>query len=170
VHHHLNKTAQYPLPAILLNSEALAAVSSKYGSYFLPQAYPEGAPPHPSFPAGHAALVGAGVTVLKAFFQGSATIPNPVVATSDGLSLTPYTDAPLTVAGELNKLASNIALGRDTAGVHYRSDGVAGMALGEAVALGILRDLIGCYTEKFDGFTITRFDGSSVMICNACIA
>src|SRR5262249_446464 len=33
----------------------------------------------------------------------------------------PYTGAALTVGGELNKLASNIALGRDAAGVHYRS-------------------------------------------------
>jgi hypothetical protein len=37
------------------------------------------------------------------------------------------------------KLASNIALGRDTAGVHWRSDGIEGLKLGEAVAIGILR-------------------------------
>src|SRR5262245_28678025 len=34
--------------------------------------------------------------------------------------------ASLTVGGELNKLASNIALGRNTTGLHYRSDGVPG--------------------------------------------
>jgi membrane-associated phospholipid phosphatase len=169
VHNHVTNAAQYPIHTELTNSAALQAVYSRFGTYFLPQAYPEGSPTHPSFPAGHAALVGAGVTVLKAFFQGSATVPNPVVAASDGLSLAPYSGPPLTIAGELNKLANNIALGRDTAGVHYRSDGFAGLQLGEAVALGILQDLIGCYTEDFDGFTITRFDGSVVTICANCI-
>jgi len=32
------------------------------------------------------------------------------------------------------------ALGRDAAGVHYRSDGVEGIKLGEAIAISILRD------------------------------
>jgi hypothetical protein len=170
VHNTVTKAAQYPIHSDLTSSAALQAVYSRFGTYLLPQAYPEGSPTHPSFPAGHAALVGAGVTVLKAFFQVSATIPNPMVASSDGLSLIPYTGAPLTIAGELNKLASNISLGRDTAGVHYRSDGVAGMQLGEAVALGILQDLVSCYTEDFDGFTITRFDGRVATICANCIA
>jgi hypothetical protein len=40
-----------------------------------------------------------------------------------------------TVGGELNKLAANVALGRDTAGVHWRSDGVEGLNLGEGVAV-----------------------------------
>jgi len=170
VHNTVTKAAQYPIHSDLTSSAALQGVFSRFGTYLLPQAYPEGSPTHPSFPAGHAALVGAGVTVLKAFFQVSATIPNPMVASSDGLSLIPYTGAPLTIAGELNKLASNISLGRDTAGVHYRSDGFAGMQLGEAVALGILQDLVSCYTEDFDGFTITRFDGRVATICANCIA
>ena len=169
VHNTVTKATQYPIHSDLMNSSALQAVYSRTGTYLLPQAYPEGSPTHPSFPAGHAALVGAGVTVLKAFFQGSASIPNPVIASSDGLSLTPYTGAPLTIAGELNKLASNISLGRDTAGVHYRSDGFAGMQLGESVALGILQDLVSCFTEDFDGFTITRFDGRIATICANCI-
>ena len=165
IHNHVTKAAQYPLHSGALNSAALQAVFSRYGSYLLPQAYPEGSPPHPSYPAGHAALVGAGVTMIKTFFRGDAPIPNPVVVSADGLSLVPYNGAPLTVAGELNKLASNISLGRDTAGVHYRSDGVEGMRLGEAVAIGILHDLLGCYTEDFTGFTISRFDGAEMNLC-----
>jgi hypothetical protein len=70
--------------------------------------------------------------MLKAFFNESFVIPNPVVASDDGLKLVPYTGAPLTVGGELNKLASNISLGRDAGGVHYRSDGIEGLKLGEA--------------------------------------
>jgi hypothetical protein len=45
------------------------------------------------------------------------------------MSLVPYAGPALTVGNELNKLASNIALGRDAAGVHYRSDGVQGIRL-----------------------------------------
>jgi len=61
--------------------------------------------------------------MLKAFFNESFVIPNPVEASSDGFSLTAYTGPSLTVGGELNKLAANVSIGRDIAGVHWRSDG-----------------------------------------------
>jgi hypothetical protein len=83
-----------------------------------------GLPTHPAYPAGLAAIAGACATVLKAFFSESFIISNPVVASADGLSLIPYKGTDLTVGGKLNKLASNIALGRNTAGVHWRSDGI----------------------------------------------
>jgi len=106
--------------------------------------------------------------MLKALFNESFVIPNPVTASDDGLSLVPYTGPALTVGGELNKLASNISLGRDAAGVHYRSDGVEGIKLGEAVALSILRDTATLYHEQFPGFSLTRYDGTSVTICPYC--
>ena len=109
-------------------------------------------------------IAGACVTVLKAFFHESFIIPNPVVASADGLSLTLYKESNLTVGGELNKLAANIALGRNTAGVHWRSDGIEGLKLGEAVAIGVLRDLRATYRESFGGFSFTRFDGSTITI------
>lgn len=65
----------------------------------------------------------------------------------------------LTVGGELNKLAANIALGRDAAGVHWRSDGTEGLRLGEAVAISVLTDMKGCFNEEFNGFSLTKFDG-----------
>ncbi|USK34250.1 hypothetical protein LIT25_02260 [Bacillus sp. F19] len=68
------------------------------------------------------------------------------------------------VGGELNKLASNIAHGRDTAGVHWRSDGVEGLKLGESGAIGILQSYQKTYNEKFKGFTFTRFDGTKITI------
>ena len=70
----------------------------------------------------------------------------------------------LAVGGELNKLAANIALGRDAAGVHWRSDSVQGLLLGEALALSTLADLALTYHEQFAGFTLTRFDGRHVTI------
>lgn len=52
--------------------------------------------------------------MLKAAFNECFAIPNRVTSSDDGLSLVPYTAA-WTVAGELNKLASNIAFGREAA-------------------------------------------------------
>ena len=167
IHNHLTGAAKYPIHSDVLNSAALKAVFSAKGSYLLPQAYPVGSPLHPSYPAAHAVTAGAGITVLKALFNESFVIPNPVTPSDDGLSLVPYTGAPLTLGGELNKLASNIALGRDAAGVHYRSDGVEGIKLGEAIAISILRDTATLYNEVFAGFSLTKYDGTPVTITPA---
>jgi len=168
IHNQVTGAANYGISPEILNSAAIKAVFSAHGTYLLPMAYPTGSPLHPSYPAAHAAIAGAGVTMLKALFNESFVIPSPVVASDDGLSLLPYTGAPLTVGGELNKLAANISLGRDAAGVHYRSDGIAGINLGEAIALSILRDTATLYHEQFPGFTLTRFDGTPVTICPYC--
>jgi hypothetical protein len=101
--------------------------------------------------------------VLKAFFKESFVIPSPVQSDADGLNLLPFAGA-LTVGGELNKLASNISLGRDTGGVHWRSDGIEGMKLGEEVAIQLLRDHKLLNNESFAGFSLTRFNGSTVVI------
>ena len=110
---------------------------------------------------------GAAVTVLKAFFDENYVIPNPVVPSPDGLSLVPYTgpDAgQLTVGGELNKLAANIALGRNFAGIHWRTDYANSLRLGEAVATCVLQDQARTFNEDFGGFTFTGFDGTRVVI------
>lgn len=164
VHNKLTGAANYPINSELLNSKALPKVYKKYQTYLLPMAYPEGCPTHTSYPAGHACIVGAGVTMLKAFFNEDFIIPHPVVASADGLCLLPYTGEPLTVGGELDKLGSNISLGRDTAGVHWRSDGIEGLKIGEAVAIGILHDFKKTYNEKFSGFMLTKFDGTTIII------
>jgi membrane-associated phospholipid phosphatase len=164
VHNHLRKVARYPLHSELFQSSALETVLRASGSYLLSQADPEGSPAHPSYPAGHAVIAGACVTVLKAFFTESFSIPNPVVASPDGLSLKPYKGSNLTVGGELNKLAANISLGRNTAGLHWRSDGIEGLKLGEAVAIGILRDLRATCRESFSGFLFTSFTGATITI------
>ena len=167
IHQVMVGNANYPIHSDALNAQALKAVYSNTGSYLLPIAYPEGSPAHPSYPAGHAAIAGACVTVLKAFFNESFAIPAPVVASADGTALQPY-DGTLTVGDELNKLAANIALARDTAGVHYRSDGIDGLNLGESVTVGMLHDIALTYHEDFSGFTFTRFDGSTRTICPNC--
>ena len=119
---------------------------------------------HTSYGSGHATVAGACVTMLKAFFDESAIINDPVVPSADGQSLEPYVGDPLTVGGELNKIASNISQGRNIAGVHWRSDAVESNKLGEEVAIGILRDIRGCYNESFNGFTLTKFDGTTITV------
>jgi len=164
IHNNLTGAATYPINSELLHSEAISRIFSTFGSYLLPIAYPEGCPTHTSYPAGHPTIAGACVTMLKAFFKESFVIPSPVEASTDGLSLLPYVGSALTVGGELNKLAGNFALGRDFAGVHWRSDGIAALTLGEAVAVGILQDYRATYNETFAGFTFTKFDGSEVTV------
>ncbi|MBK8315807.1 MAG: hypothetical protein IPL01_18065 [Acidobacteria bacterium] len=64
------------------------------------------------------------------------------------------------MGGELNKLASNVAIGRNIAGVPWRSDATESLKLGEAIAISILTAEKACYNERFEGFTLTKFDGS----------
>jgi hypothetical protein len=164
VHNVRAGAAAYPIHRDLLDSPVLDLVHEAHSSWLLPQAYPEGCPIHPAYPAGHAVIAGACATVLKAFFDESFPIDDPVVASADGLSLYPWRDTTLTVGGELDKLASNVSLGRDAAGIHWRSDGVEGMIFGESVAMGILADMKGCFNEQFDGFSLTKFDGTTVRV------
>lgn len=166
VHFHLTGARNYELHEDILNSEAVNRVYAQNGTYFCPQAYTEGSPTHPSYPAGHATIAGACTTVLKAFFNEDFIIPDPVQADATGEFLLPYNGA-LTVGDELNKLANNIAIGRDAAGVHYRQDGIEGIDVGEQQGISLLQDLSRTVNEdNFDGFTLTRFDGSRINIRN----
>ncbi len=156
--------ASYPIHPSLMNSKALQTALQTFGNALLPQAYVEGCPLHPAYPAGHAAIAGACATVLKALFQETTVINGAVTASADGLSLTPYQDSALTIGGELNKLAWNMIFGRIWAGIHYRSDATAGLALGEEVAIAFLQDQVNTFTESFPGFSFTKFDGTPVSI------
>jgi hypothetical protein len=165
VHHVLASGKTYPVHADVLNSQAVQSVYSANGTYFLPMAFPEGCPIHPAYGAGHATVAGACVTVLKALFDEHFVIANPMEATTDGLALVPYTGPDvLTVGGELNKLAANVAFGRNMAGVHWRTDAVASLRLGEELAISVLRDQRPMCRENFNGFTFTRFDGTPITV------
>jgi hypothetical protein len=167
IHRKLYNAANYPIHSEILNS---LNTNSRLGGYmpagnaFLSQAFPEGSPTHPAYGAGHATVAGACVTILKAWFNENAVVANPVIPDSTGQVLTPYVGAPLTVGGELNKIASNVALGRNIAGVHWRSDATESIKLGEEVALSVLRDQKPTYNEPFAGFSLTKFDGTTVTV------
>jgi membrane-associated phospholipid phosphatase len=171
---HLIKTGQdnktdVKLSNVILNSNGLQQSFNKYGTWLLSQAFPEGSPTHPSYPTGHGMVGGACITVLKFFFDGNFVIPNPMVPTSDGASLVPYTGSDagqLSVNGELNKLGHNVSFGHGIhAGIHWRSDTDTSLLLGEAVALSFLRDRAQTYNEPFT-VTLTKFDGTTATVSN----
>ena len=167
IHNHQIGSADYPIHEDIFNSEVLGRIFDNYGSYLLPQAFPEGGPIHPAYPSGHATWAGSTITILKAFFDESVVVPDPVVASSDGISLVPYNgsdSSQLTIGGELNKLAWNIAMGRNFAGIHWRTDAIEGLLLGEQIAISILSELKNTYNEDFDGFNFESFDGIEMNI------
>ncbi|WP_432201301.1 hypothetical protein ACRAQ7_03600 [Erythrobacter sp. W53] len=141
----------------------------------LAMAFPEGSPMHPAYGAGHATVAGGCVTMLKAFFDmytdcraeeertldlagvGKAFVPN-----ADGSKLT-RVDETLTIQGELDKLAANISIGRNMAGVHYHSDYYDSLRLGERIAIGILMEQIPSYGEEVES-TFKSFDGDLITI------
>jgi hypothetical protein len=159
--------ANYPVHPELLNSLNTASRLGGYltpGNAFLPMAFPEGSPTHPSYGAGHATVAGACVTILKAWFDESTIIQNPLIPDPTGQTVVPYNGPALSVGGELNKIASNVALGRNIAGVHWRSDATESLKMGEALAISILKDQKLGYNELFNGFHLTKFDGTSVVV------
>jgi hypothetical protein len=181
VHNHVTGATSYPIHSDLLNSpvlplifehnrqQNLARLGLDEGSYLLPLMFRRGGPAHPSFPAGHAVSAGACVAILKAWFREDFIVPNPVKASADGLSLEPYVvgvdGPPLTLCGELNKLAHNLSIGRDMSGVHWRADDVEGNAQGEEVAIRLLREEKRAMPEfptYFNGFSLTKFNGTTV--------
>src|SRR5271157_3015992 len=179
-----NLTHTHPFPQAagalnsdVLNSAVLPIIYSQYGSYLLPQAFPEGAPSHPCYPAGHGSVGGACITAIKFFFDGSQRIrpllqavgSDVYVPSGDGLSLVPYTGADrdsLTINGELSKLGCNITFGHGIhAGIHFRSSSLQAMLLGEQLGLSILQDRAAGYNEPFT-INLTKFDGTTATISN----
>lgn len=142
-------------------------------SYLLPMAFAEGSPMHPAYGAGHATVAGACVTILKAFFDHGQVLPGlsdddgnrfAYVASADGSELVRVPmDRSLTVEGELNKLCANIAIGRNWAGVHYYTDYIESIRMGEEIAIGLLQEQKLTYPENFT-MTVPLFDGGAVII------
>jgi len=162
-------TIQGQLKPAVLNSQAVQRSFTKYGTYLLSQAFPEGSPTHPAYPTGHGTVAGACITVLKFFFKGDFAIPQPKMPSSDGTTLNDYKgpDAgKLSVNGELHKLAHNVSFGHGIhSGIHWRSDTDTSIQLGEAVALSVLRNRALTYNEKF-AVQLMKVDGSTATITN----
>lgn len=155
-------------------------------SLFLPMAFESGSPAHPAYGAGHATVAGACVTILKAWFDEKQALVDvlakhparhPVSQALVALvqpgepdkvgelpALMPTVAAQLTVGGELNKLASNVAMGRSMGGVHWRSDNTRSLRLGEQIATIMLRRQCRDYAEPGLCFSYCSFDGHPVKV------
>ena len=165
------------LHADVFNSAVLGLIKSQFGSFLLPQAFPEGSPTHPCYPTGHGTVAGACITALKFFFDCSQPI-QPLLksaglsvdeSSADGTTtnaLDATTANSLTINGELNKLAWNVSVGHGIhAGIHFRSSTYWSILLGEKIALAVLRDRAQSNFEPFS-ITLTKFDGTSATITN----
>lgn len=73
-------------------------------------------PQHPAYPSGHALAAGAASTVLTRFFPADACV--------------------------IEVLAQDSGMSRLKAGIHYRSDMTAGMAMGRQVAADVLHAMV----------------------------
>jgi len=178
VHHYLRGRASYPIHPELLNSRVVQKIAAanqtanhcwdrnQEATYLLPIAYPEGCPTHPAYGSAHAAVAGACVTVLKAWFDEASMIENPVVANAEGTGLKPdhgSDQESLTVGGELNKLAANLSLGCCMAGINWRSDCTRSLQFGEAIAIRILEEQKLTYPGSVC-FTFTKLDGTTITL------
>jgi hypothetical protein len=161
--HHARTGRDYPVSRDLLNSTVLDRLYSRNGTYLLPTISPEGCPTHPSYGAGHATVAGACVTILKAWFDGDWQLPRAVVPDAAGTTLLAYNAEALTVGNELDKLAANVAVGRNGAGFHYRSDYWESVKLGEKIAVGILEEQRETYRE-ICSFSFKGFEGETITV------
>ncbi|MEO4040545.1 hypothetical protein AAFN47_02950 [Hoeflea sp. CAU 1731] len=152
--------------------EALFSVDPNR-NYLLPIAWPDGAPMSPSYGSLRAAIAGACVTVLKAVFDMKVTYTRatgakhhyaPSALSGKRLEIL-GNSLGVTLEGELNKLASNIAIGDRFAGVHFHSDCYESLRLGECLAVGILQEHLLEYGFAMS-MSFTGFDGDRITIAS----
>ena len=176
-------TRPYGLPDWVFTTAAAQAVQGKHGTLFLPMAFSQGSPAHPAYGAGHATVAGACVTMLKAWFKEEEpigpiirrnvhpdtlrpiTMLQPKETPNDDLPTYAGSDADhMTVGGELNKIAANVAMGRSMGGVHWRTDNTRSLRLGERIATIMLKRQSTDYAETPFCLSYRSFDGALVTV------
>ncbi len=163
--------------------QEIEAMNPGADNALLPMAFREGSPMHPAYAAGHATVAGACVTVLKAFFdtgtafvddgsgpkfrhpvQNDANVAYESRVNGTTLAMVNIPECPLTLEGELNKLAANISIGRNMAGVHYFTDYYDSLRMGEEIAIGLLEEQALCYPTDPFVMSVPTFDGKTMRI------
>jgi hypothetical protein len=141
------------------------------GNYLMPLSYRQGSPFHPAYPGGHATIAGACITILKAWFNCD-TLIKAYIPDLSGNELLEYrigtgstADVFFKVSDELDKLGYNCGITRNFAGIHYRSDDIQGLLLGETVAIDLLKEEIMKYTDDIT-FRFRKVNGSIQTISN----
>lgn len=167
----------YDISNVVLSNGILADINSinvAWGGsgYCIPLAYREGSPLHSAYPAGHSVIAGAAVTILKIFYDCEQPWTKiPVIADSLGNGLINYSGPDainMTINGELNKLAYNVSMGRGWAGIHYRTDMIYGLKLGEQIAIEYMNDILSTWVENYENtppiITFRGFDNKYITI------
>jgi hypothetical protein len=126
-------------------------------------------------------VAGACTTILKAYFDersplqplehrppggGAARFFEVREAINNGCNTQQHggmTLNQLTVRDEVDKLASNVGTGRMCAGVHWRTDHIYSLLLGEMVAVSLLIDQALTFSEEHY-FEFTTFLGEQIRI------
>lgn len=131
---------------------------------------------HPSWTHGHGTLAGACITTLKALLrleaEDGSLLPwtRPALLPSEDGTALENVDANdgLTFVSELDKLALNVAIGRNYAGQHFRTEMEASLRFGESIALKFLRSKM-CLstTDLWDPIVVDLFNGTRVRV-SAC--
>ena len=86
----------------------------KYGTYLLPQAYPEGSPLHPDYPQWHSTFAVVVQAFINTMFDTEYMIPNYV---ADRWLL--IQSGSISIWNATQLFVDNIAIGRDYAWVHF---------------------------------------------------
>lgn len=136
----------------LRDSSIAAEVLNTFGSWNIPTAYPEGCPKHPSEPSGHGVCIGAITTAAKMMMRDGAV---------DVQTNYRSTEPVASWHSELNKLAIDVAAGRTCAGLHWGFDHLAGLRLGQQVAIAALYEL---GYPLLPGHTFQGFEGESIVL------
>ncbi|MFQ3283547.1 MAG: hypothetical protein ACI9TI_001807 [Natronomonas sp.] len=157
LHAQLRDNADFGIDELLTNADLIEA--RPHESDYLSTAYKEGSPVHPAYPSGHSVIAGACGTVLKTWFSNVdwsdidlnyhvVTHERDQLGASSGDDHLGTDVAEIEVPAdhngvhqEIDKLVSNVGLGRMFAGVHYYSDHYWGVKLGEQVAFALMTDV-----------------------------
>lgn len=121
-------------------------IMSRVGPY-LPMTFAEGAPLHSTFPSGHASILSACATVLCAMFKDGRVPALGIENLHDEIR---------------HGLWIMQGIGRMAAGLHFRSDMLYGIGVGEAAALHVLRARK--QAEPLGQTTFTGFFGREIVI------
>lgn len=120
-------------------------------SLFLPLCPVDAIPPHPADLNGHALVAGALATVIKACFD---TAPLRNVDRDQQARC---------LAHDVDRLCSDIALARCVAATHFPAENHQDLRIGEALALGLLRDALE-EDNRDAALSLTGFDGQRLDI------
>ena len=164
VHNTKTGAAAYPVHADILNSAVLTSSHGAQRTLPPADARPGRLPHAPVLRRGPCdrgrRLRDDPEGVVRRVVRPSASRWSP---TRPGRRFSPGPGRRSTVGNELDKLAANVAIGRNGAGFHYRSDYWHSLLLGEKLAVGILEEQRDTYRELCT-FSFRGFEGQTITV------